>query len=111
MGRSSAAPLQDRPDSQKWLSHLYRCPFLCGGAVTFFVFFAGAAGTGVVAPDLCAGAHGLGRFGLGGTGLILQIFLLALLFALELARYFRQTLRTRFARAGGGAGYGGLRAT
>jgi hypothetical protein len=37
--------------------------------------------------------HGLALVvGLGGTGLILQIFLLALLLAVELARYVGQTL-------------------
>jgi hypothetical protein len=50
--------------------------------VAFFVFFAGAAGAGVVTAYFGAGADGLGRFGLGGAGLVLQIFLLALLFAL-----------------------------
>src|ERR1700738_1180467 len=103
MGRSSAALLlraeaEDKPDSQKWLSHS------CGGAVAFFVFFAGAAGTLVVAADVCARADWLGRFGLRGAGLILQILLLALLFSLELACYFRETLRSRFACASSGAG-------
>src|ERR1700739_4999455 len=110
MGRPPrrTAPLHracDKPDSQKWLSHFLGCTFSCGGAVAFFVFFAGAAGTGVVAADLCGGAYGLWRFGLSGAGLILQILLLALLFALELARYFRQTLRSGLACACGGAGY------
>src|ERR1700737_3637492 len=105
MGRSGAAPLrraEDKPDSQKWLSHL-RC-----GAVAFFVFFAGAAGTLVVAADFCAGANWPGRFGLRGAGLILQIFLLALLLALELARDLWEALRSRFARASGGAGGRGV---
>src|SRR5258706_12169524 len=108
MGRSAAAPLQrteDTPDSQKWLS------YLCCGDVTFFVFFAGAAGAWVVAADFCAGANWLGRFGLRGAGLILQIFLLALLLALELARDFWEALRGGFARASGGAGHRGLRST
>src|SRR6266436_9464164 len=91
MGSGVLAPLQraeDKQDSQKWLSHS------CAGAVAFFVFFAGAAGTWIVAADFRTGAHGLGRFGLRGAGLILQILLLALLFALELACHFRQALRT-----------------
>jgi len=106
MGSSSAAPLQraeDKPDSQKWLS------YLCCGAVAFFVFFAGAAGTLIVAADFCAGANWLRRFGLRGAGLILQIFLLALLLALELARDLGETLGSRFARTSGGAGDRGLR--
>ena len=64
-------------------------------AVAFFVFFAGAAGAGIVAADFGAGADGFWRFGLRGAGLILQVFLLALLFAFELARYVGQTLRRR----------------
>src|SRR5258708_26409731 len=107
MGRSGAAPLQraeDKPDSEKWL------PYLCCGAVAFFVFFAGAAGTWVVAADFCAGANWLRRFGLRGAGLILQIFLLALLLALELARDLWQTLRRWFARASVGTGDLGVRA-
>src|SRR5258708_38438870 len=106
MGRSGAAPLQraeDKPDSEKWL------PYLCCGAVTFFVFFAGAAGAWVVAADFCAGTDWLGRFGLRGAGLILQIFLLALLLALELARGLGETLGSRFARTCGCAGGRGLR--
>ena len=106
MGSGVLAPLQraeDKQDSQKWLSHS------CAGAVAFFVFFAGAAGTWIVAADFRTGAHGLGRFGLRGAGLVLQILLLALLFALELACHFRQALRTRFARARRSAGDSGLR--
>jgi hypothetical protein len=49
--------------------------------VTFFVLLAGAAGARIVAADLCSGANGPGRFGLRGSRLILQIALLALLFA------------------------------
>jgi hypothetical protein len=56
--------------------------------VAFFVFFAGAAGTGIVAAYFGAGADGLGRFGLRGAGLILQIFLLALLASLDLSGDF-----------------------
>ena len=56
-------------------------------AVTFFVFFAAAAGAGVVAADLGGSADRFWRFGLGGAGLILEVLLLALLFAIELARY------------------------
>jgi len=77
--------------------------------VAFFVFFAGAAGTLVVAADFCAGANWLGRFGLRGAGLILQIFLLTLLLALELARDLWEALRSWFARASGGTGDRGLR--
>ena len=76
-------------------------------AVAFFVFFAGAAGAGIVAADFGGGADGLGRFGLGGAGLILQVLLLALLFAIELARNVGQALRCGFVRACGGAGHRG----
>jgi len=81
------------------------------GAVAFFVFSAGAAGAWIVAAYFGAGSDWFGRFRLRGAGLILQIFLLALLLALELAGYFRETLRLAFAGARGGAGYGGLRST
>ena len=77
--------------------------------MAFFVFFAGAAGARVVAAYFCAGAYGLGRFGLRGAGLILQIFLLALLLALELASHFGKALRLAVTGACGGAGYGSLR--
>src|SRR5712692_2832029 len=108
MGRSGAAPLlraEHKADSQKWLSHS------CGGAVAFFVFFAGAAGAWIVAAYFGAGSDWLGRFGLGGSGLILQIFLLALLAALDLSGDFRETLRLAFAGTGGSAGDRGLRST
>ena len=65
-------------------------------AVAFFVFFAGAAGAGVVAADFGGGADGFGRFGLACAGLILQILLLALLFAIELARNVGQALSRSF---------------
>src|SRR6267154_139694 len=81
------------------------------GAVAFFVFFAGAAGAWIVAAYFSAGADWLGRFGLRGAGLILQILLLALRLALRLARDFRQTLRFAFAGPRGGASYGSLRYT
>src|SRR5580658_7802194 len=78
----------------------------CVGAVAFFVFFAGAAGAGVVAAYFGAGADGFGGFGLRGAGLVLQFFLLALLLALHLAGEFGQALRRRFTGAGCGAGHG-----
>ena len=53
--------------------------------MAFLVFFAGAAGAGVVAADFGAGANGLGGFGLGGAGLILKILFVALLTALHIA--------------------------
>ena len=64
----------------------------CVDAVAFFVFFAGAAGTGVVAADFGAGAHRFGRLGLRGAGLILQILLVALLFTFQLSRDIGQAL-------------------
>src|SRR5215472_288873 len=78
------SPCARKPDSQEWLSHS------CVGAVAFFVFFAGAAGARVVAADFGAGTDGLGCFGLPCAGLILQLFFLALLFALHVAREPRQ---------------------
>src|SRR5580704_8445890 len=93
---------------------IYANPFfekrrLGARAVAFFVFFAGAAGAGIVAADFGAGADGLGGFGLRGAGLVLQLFLLALLFALHLAGELGQALRGRFAGAGGGStGNGGV---
>src|ERR1700735_100069 len=80
-------------------------PSLLALAVAFFVFFAAAAGAGVVAADFGGGADGFGWFGLGGAGLILQVLLLALLFAIELARDVGQTLRRRFVGASCGAGH------
>src|SRR5271168_4166613 len=84
----------------------------CVGAVAFFVFFAGAAGAGVVAADFGAGADGFWGFGLRGACLILQLFLLALLFALHGAGEVGKALRSRrFAGAGSGStGNGGVRA-
>src|SRR6266852_7861652 len=82
---------------------------LRGGAVAFFVFFAGAAGAWIVAAYFCAGADWLGSFGLGGAGLILQIFLLALLAALDLSGDFGETLWLAFAGTRGCAGDRGLR--
>src|SRR5437763_1504149 len=67
-------------------------------AVAFLVFFAGAAGTRIVAPDFRASPNRLGRLSLGRASLILQIFLLTLLPALDLARDFRQVLRLTGAR-------------
>ena len=54
--------------------------------MAFLVFLAGAAGTGIVPADFGAGANGLRRFGLGGSCLVLQLFLLALLLAFHFAR-------------------------
>ena len=96
MGRSSAAPLQRKANGY---------PFggdSCGGTVAFFVFFAGAAGAGIVTADFCAGANGLGRLGLRGASLILQFFFLALMLALHLAREGGQLLGFGNARSGAG---------
>src|SRR5580693_1601684 len=59
----------------------YRGTRSCVGTVAFFVFFAGAAGAGIVAAYFCACTDGLWRFGLLGARLVLQFFLLALLLA------------------------------
>src|SRR5260370_12152590 len=56
-------------------------------AVALFVLLARAARARIVAADFRAHLHGLWRFGLRGPGLILQIFLLALLAALDFARH------------------------
>src|SRR6266446_1505624 len=105
MGRSMLRPYKKkqiprlaRNDGIGVRSESYAC------AVALFVLLAGAAGARFVAADLGAGAHGLGRFGLRGTGLILQIALVALLAALDFARNARQMLR--LAGACGGAGDG-----
>src|SRR4029077_14302630 len=73
-------------------------------AVAFFVLFAGAAGARVVAAHFCAGAGRCGRFGLRGAGLILQLFLLALLLALHFAGEGWQALWRRVIRPRCGAG-------
>jgi hypothetical protein len=54
--------------------------------VAFLIFFPGTARARIVAAHFCARAHGLGRFGLRRTSLILQIFLLALLAAFDFTR-------------------------
>src|SRR5713101_3685995 len=67
----------------------------------FLVFLSGAAGAGIVASDLGAGAHRPRRFGLGG-GLELQVLLCAplpLLEALERKQRRRGAGRRRLARA------------
>ena len=79
--------------------------------MAFFVFLAGAARAGIVAAYFRAGADWFWGFGLRCAGLILQIFLLALLFAFELAGDVGQALRWRLRCAGCGAGYSCLRAT
>ena len=77
-------------------------------AVALLVFFAGAAGAGIVAADFSARAYWLGRIRLRRTRLILQIFLLALLTAFDLTRDFREMLR--FAGTSRGAGSGSVSA-
>src|SRR6266849_7929701 len=105
MGRSMLRPYKKkqiprfaRNDGIGVRSESYAC------AVAFFVLLAGAAWARFVAADLGAGAHGLGRFGLRGACLILQIALMALLAAFDFARNARQMLR--LAGACGGAGDG-----
>src|SRR3954463_1793664 len=58
---------------------------LSGLAAAPFIFFAAAAGAGIVASDFGAGANGLGSFGLRRARLILELLLLALLAALDFA--------------------------
>src|SRR5205814_790839 len=74
-----------KEDRQECLS------YLC--AVALLVFLPGAAGTRIVAPHFRANSYRLRRFGLRGAGLILQILLLTLLAAFDLARHSRQLLR------------------
>src|SRR5579872_584586 len=57
-------------------------------AAAFFVFFAGAAGTKIVAAGFGASADLLGGFGFFGAGLQLQILLGAALTALNLLGLF-----------------------
>src|SRR5277367_3469074 len=99
VGAQHAAPLQANK-SKSWAS--------CVGAVAFFVFFSGATRTRIVTPNFRADFDGLRRFRLRRARLILQILLLALLAALDLARDGGQMLLLAGAR--GGASDGGLRA-
>src|ERR1700674_15641 len=62
-------------------------------AVAFLVLLPGAAWARIVAPDFCPDLHGFRRFRLCRAGLILQIFLLALLAALDFPRDGGQMLR------------------
>jgi hypothetical protein len=57
-------------------------------AAAFLVFLAAATGAGIVAPDFGSGTNRLGSFGLCGSGLILQLLLLAALTALDFASLF-----------------------
>src|SRR5260370_16167236 len=61
--------------------------------VAFLIFLPRPARTRIVAAHFRARANGLRRFGLRRPGLILQIFLLALLAAFDFARDGRQMLR------------------
>src|SRR5260370_14990678 len=76
-------------------------------AVAFLIFLPRPARTRIVAPNLCARANGLRRFGLCRPGLILQIFLLALLAAFDFAGHGRQLLRLARTCRGACAGCGG----
>src|SRR5260370_5591587 len=69
--------------------------------VAFLIFLPRPARTRIVATHFRARANGLRRFGLRRPGLILQIFLLALLAAFDFARHGGQLLR--LPRAGPGA--------
>ena len=68
--------------------------------MALLVFFAGAAGTRIVAANFGSSADGLGRFGLRRAGLILQILLLTRLAALDLARDLGQMLWLARTRSG-----------
>src|SRR6266446_1572499 len=92
------ARLRQRKDTQECLSY--------SSAVALLVFFPGPAGARIVAPHFCANPHRLRRLRLRGPGLILQIFLLALLAALDFARHSRQLLRSACTRGGAGCGSG-----
>src|SRR5260370_2622036 len=61
--------------------------------VAFLIFLPRPARTRIVATHFRARANGLRRFGLRRPGLILQIFLLALLAAFDFARHGGQLLR------------------
>src|SRR5260370_40047009 len=76
-------------------------------AVAFLIFLPRPARTRIVAPNFRARTNGLRRFGLCRPGLILQIFLLALLAAFDFARHGGQLLRLARTRRGacdGGSG-------
>ena len=79
--------------------------------MAFFVFFAGAAGAGVVTADLGARANWFWRFGLRRAGLILHFFFLALLLTLHFAGERGKGRRGFFgyARRGTGGGCKGTR--
>src|SRR2546425_9923418 len=76
-------------------------------AVAFLVFLARAARARIIAADFRARAHGLWRFRLRGTGLILQFALLALLPAFHFTGKARQILRRSLASTRRSAGHGG----
>ena len=77
--------------------------------MTLFEFLTRAAGARIVASDLRTSFHGLGRFGLRGSRLVLQIALLALLAAFHGARKIGQTRRRGWWLLGtsSGAGHSG----
>src|SRR5260370_7178897 len=78
--------------------------------VRFLVFLPRPARTRIVATHFRARANGLRRFGLRRPGLILQIFLLALLAAFDFARHGGQLLRlARACRGASDSGSGALR--
>src|SRR5260370_32007531 len=74
--------------------------------MAFLVFFSRPAGARIVTAHFCANLHGLRRFRLRGPCLILQIFLLALLAALDFASDGRQMLRFVCARSSSAPGDG-----
>src|SRR5260370_18905763 len=75
-------------------------------AVALLVLLPRAAGASIVAAHFCANLYGPRGFGLRGAGLILQILLLALLFALELAGDLGEIPRRWFAGSRGGRARG-----
>src|SRR5258708_5631910 len=75
---------------------------LYSSAVALLVFLARPARARIVAAYFRANLHRFWRFGLRGPGLILQIFLLTLLAALDFTRHGGLNLRLVCARAGAG---------
>src|SRR6267378_6210102 len=92
--------LQQRQDRHECLSY--------SRAVAFLILLPGAARARIVASDFCADLHGFRRFRLCRAGLILQIFLLALLAAFDFSRDGGQMLRLAGPR--GRAGGNGISA-
>lgn len=61
---------------------------LCGFTAALLILFATTARAGIIATHFGSGTHGFRIFGLGGSGLILQLLLLTSLAAFDFAGLF-----------------------